>query len=391
MPRQIIPVLRRKFSKGREFAVVSITDFHIHKRRDYHCGTWGTPEADRKYRSLIAEWQLADRRWPCRPADDQLTVMEVIQRYWRWAEPYYAKGETQSIHNAWKVLAGHCPDLVATSFGPIKLREVRQAMIEKGWTRKSINRQVQRIAAIFRWAAGQELLPITVFQTLKAIEPLKRGRCLAPESKPVKPVDLQYVEAVKPWVSRQVWAVIELQRLTGARPGELLVLKRGDINRDDDIWRAELDEHKTSHHGKARTLYFGPAAKIVLEPFMLRLDDAYLFSPAEAESERLAIATQNRKTPSSCGNVASGKPRKAVGEFYTTASYRRAIARACVQAEVPDWHPHQLRHTAATQIRKRFGLEAAAVVLGHSSAAITDSIYAERDAQKVIDVMKQIG
>jgi integrase len=55
------------------------------------------------------------------------------------------------------------------------------------------------------------------------------------------------------------------------------------------------------------------------------------------------------------------------------------------------WHPHQLRHTAATEIRKAFGLEAAQLTLGHSSAQVTDAVYAERDAAKVAEIMRRVG
>ncbi|HRQ73988.1 MAG TPA: tyrosine-type recombinase/integrase, partial [Phycisphaerales bacterium] len=55
------------------------------------------------------------------------------------------------------------------------------------------------------------------------------------------------------------------------------------------------------------------------------------------------------------------------------------------------WHPHQLRHSAATRIRREFGLEAAQLVLGHSSAVITDAVYAERDQTKVAEVVRRVG
>ncbi len=55
------------------------------------------------------------------------------------------------------------------------------------------------------------------------------------------------------------------------------------------------------------------------------------------------------------------------------------------------WHPHQLRHTAGTVIRREFGLEAAQLALGHSSAKVTDAVYAERNMAKVIEVMKRTG
>jgi site-specific recombinase XerC len=57
---------------------------------------------------------------------------------------------------------------------------------------------------------------------------------------------------------------------------------------------------------------------------------------------------------------------------------------------IPHWHANQLRHSAATEIRQRFGLEAAQVALGHSSADVTQ-IYAERDMGLASRVMEQVG
>jgi integrase len=75
---------------------------------------------------------------------------------------------------------------------------------------------------------------------------------------------------------------------------------------------------------------------------------------------------------------------------YTTTSYRRAIACACKRAGVPQWFPHQLRHSAATRLRKEFGLDAARAVLGHSSPVVTE-VYAELDSAKAAEVMAKIG
>jgi integrase len=54
------------------------------------------------------------------------------------------------------------------------------------------------------------------------------------------------------------------------------------------------------------------------------------------------------------------------------------------------WSPNQLRHTAATEVRKRYGLEAAQIVLGHAAADVTQ-VYAERDLVRGADIMRQIG
>jgi site-specific recombinase XerC len=54
------------------------------------------------------------------------------------------------------------------------------------------------------------------------------------------------------------------------------------------------------------------------------------------------------------------------------------------------WSPNQLRHSAATEIRSRFGLEAAQVILGHSRADVTQ-VYAERDLAKAKTVVREVG
>jgi len=81
------------------------------------------------------------------------------------------------------------------------------------------------------------------------------------------------------------------------------------------------------------------------------------------------------------------EPKKLPGDCYTVTSYRRAVARACEKASVPKWHPHQLRHNAATNIRKQHGIEIARIILGHSTAFTTE-IYAE---QLAVEVIAKIG
>ena len=58
--------------------------------------------------------------------------------------------------------------------------------------------------------------------------------------------------------------------------------------------------------------------------------------------------------------------------------------------DVPYFHPHQLRHTAATRVRKEFGLEAARVALGHRDMRITDD-YAELDQGLAKQVAMKCG
>jgi integrase len=84
------------------------------------------------------------------------------------------------------------------------------------------------------------------------------------------------------------------------------------------------------------------------------------------------------------------RPRRLPRERYSVTTYSRAIARACEKAGVAHFHPHQLRHTKATEIRREAGLDAARAVLGHRSPAITET-YAEVDQAKAAEVMARLG
>jgi integrase len=79
----------------------------------------------------------------------------------------------------------------------------------------------------------------------------------------------------------------------------------------------------------------------------------------------------------------------------TPARIQAIIALNGIEAEVerlrvPHWTPLQLRHTAATAIRARYGVEAAKVILGHTKVETTQ-IYAERDLTRAKQIMGEIG
>jgi integrase len=57
---------------------------------------------------------------------------------------------------------------------------------------------------------------------------------------------------------------------------------------------------------------------------------------------------------------------------------------------VPKWHPHRLRHNAATLLRREFNIDVASAVLGHATPAITER-YAERDEALAVEAMLKVG
>lgn len=308
-----------------------------------------------------------------------------------------------------------CGKLAADEFGPLRLQQVRERMVARGWRLNTINRSIRTIVAAFRWGVSHERIHPNTLSKLESLRPLRQGEADVPASKKIRPVPIEKIEAVKPFVSPQVAATIDLQRLTGARPGELVIMRPMDIDASGRVWRYRPETHKTAWRDRTREIPMGPKAQAIVSPFLEgRSADTYVFSPSEAERARRA-EQQAKRTSHHSTNKARDAKRKAegktagsnVGDRYTPDSYRRAIERVCDKAFQPPkdlrgeklkawrkrhrWTPYQLRHTAATEIRRTCGLEQASLILGHSSAALTDAVYAERDLAKVEQAILAVG
>jgi integrase len=331
----------------------------------------------------------------------------MLLAYVEHANSYYVKNgkpttEPVNIALALRPLRTVFGVTPAAEFGPLRLKRVRQSMIDSGLCRSEINKRVRHILRAFKWAVGEEMLPASIHHGLKAVPGLRRGRCGVRESNPVKPVPQAFVDAVKPYVSRQIWAMIQLQEISAMRPGEVCSMRTIDVETSGPVWIYTPESHKTEHHGRERRIYLGPKAQEILRPWLRPELMAYLFQPKEAEAERNAGRRENRKTrvQPSQKNRRRRKSRKAPGERYTVDSYRRAIEyglkKANRQAErearptIPHWHPHQLRHSAATRLRREFGLDVTRAVLGHTSPVVTE-VYAELDGAKAAEAMERVG
>ena len=132
-------------------------------------------------------------------------------------------------------------------FGPSSLKVVRQRMVESGLSRKVVNARINRIRRIFKWGVENELVEPRVLQVLQAVAPLKQGRTQARETEPVKPVLHAHIEAVRPYLTDQVSAMIDLQLLTGMRPGEVVMMRWCDIDTASDTWVSRHDPQISFH------------------------------------------------------------------------------------------------------------------------------------------------
>lgn len=357
-----------------------------------YLGRYDLPESRQRYHQLIAEWCANGYRMPVPPK--QITVIEICLAFWKHAQDHYRRADgtaTNSldrVRRILKTLRHQYGQTLAADFGPNALRTIREGWITEGLARSTVNDYTGTIKQVFKWATSHEMLPPQVYQGLSALEGLQAGRSNARDTSPIEPVAEAHIQAVRRIVSAQVSTLIDLQLLTGARPGELVELRAVDLNLTGDVWTATIQNHKAAHRGKQRVLYFGSKAQLLLKRFMTdRAIDAYLFSPRDAERERGRRASTHRRLDQ------KPNPRitdRSLGDHYTTESYRRAIQRACDKASIPRWSPHQLRHNAATEVRKEFGLEAVQVTLGHSKADVTQ-IYAERNEELALKVARERG
>lgn len=367
--------------------------------RDLYLGPHGTRASKAEYDRVIAEWLAHGRRTPGTPhGTPALTVGELILRYWLFAKRHYQRDgqptrELDNIRDALRPVRELYGHTLAAEFGPVALKAVRRAMIDAGLARTTINFRVSKVRRVFKWAAENELVGPGVYQGLMAVAGLLIGRDGVRETEPVKPVPEDHVAAVLPHVSGPVRAMIQLQSLTGMRPGEVAAMRAADVDRSGDVWVYRPGDHKTRHRGHERVVPLGPRAQELLRPWLTGDPAAFLFTPAAAVAARNEARRAGRKTPmtpSQARRRPKRRPERAPRDRYDKNAYGQAIARACKKAGVPHWHPNQLRHNAATRVRQKYGIEVARQLLGHRSAAVTE-VYAEADAARVAQVMLEVG
>ncbi len=390
MGRKHIPKYRHHKSTNR--AVVTLNG------HDHYLGKWESPGSRAKYDRLIATWLANDRRLPETQPDGVITVGAVLVAFMEHALVYYRKNgeptkEVASFREALRPLRQLFSTLPAREFGPLRLKAVREKMIEAGLARSTINNRTARIKRVFKWATENELVEPSIYNGLRAVSGLKRGRTRAPEPKKIVPVSEKDLYATLPHMPPPVAAMAEIQFLTGMRPGEVVIMRSGDIDRSGKVWIYRPSRHKTEHHGIERLVPIGPRAQEILRPALKADPQAFLSSPREAEEARNRRRRQERKTPMTPSHRRR-KPKKSrkrpPGDHYTTDSYGRAVEGACVKARVKRWRPNQLHHACATRLRGEFGIEAARVILGHRSASTTE-IYAELDQARALSLMESVG
>ena len=361
--------------------------------REHSLGRYNSPESHAKYRALIREW-VAVGSPRHNPTSERRTINDLVLAFWRWWAPQYPERSRSRMKGSLRVMRKCFGGTLAAAFDAKALQTVRSRMIELGWCRNEINARVRCIRACFDWAVSEGMFDASVAYSLRAVKGLRAGRSAARESEPVRPVSESIVEETLKHVTPTIAAMVRLQLLTGMRPGEVCAMTTGEIDTSGAVWLYVPRRHKTSHHGKGRTIAIGPRAQAVLAPFLSPALEQPVFKPFRSAQESRESRAAARKTPLARGNRAGtnrrAAPKRKPGGRYTTTAYRQAVTRACRRAGLPEWTPNQLRHTRATQVRKSHGLDAAGAMLGHAKVETTQ-VYAERDLGLAVQVAADMG
>jgi integrase len=408
-----------KLHKASGLARVILDGKHV------YLGPYGSEKSHAEYAKLLAERfgnfgpgpqnSTTGDRFP------DLSVNELLVRFLKHAGDYYSRDgkptkEYVAMRDAVVPLRTLFSHTAARDIGPLRLKAVQTLLVNEGRKcRREINKQINRIRRVFSWAVGEELIPPAVHLALTKLATLKRGRTEAREAPRVKPVADVVVEATLPFLSPTVAAMVRVQRLSGARPGEVTIMRSADIDMSGEIWLYRPTDHKNAWREQPRVIALGPQAQTVLAPFLNRPSDAFLFSPREAEAwrneQRVVNRKADRKTPIYPSELRARERRKELArsreskrtkrDHYDVDAYRRAITYGIRQinrlrakqvppvAPLPSWHPYQLRHAAATELRRRFGIEAVPVGLGNS--ADLAELYAERDMDRLKEIASMLG
>ena len=319
---------------------------------------------------------------------EKLTVVELVVRHQEWATKRYLRSnEADCFRHAAQHLVKMFGRTPAEAFGPRRLAELRshlEGVYRKNngerLTRQGINKTISKIKQIFTWGVSQEIVKPDQLTALRTLPPLLEGHTTCPEANQKPPVEDSVVRTTLPFLCGQVKALVSLQRLTGMRPGEVcrLVMDHLDTSREE-YWVYSMRLHKTTHHGKRRSIILGKAAIEILK-LWVRSDSLPLFSPSERmnslrESQRIDLKRDRRKK----------QPRKVPGVQYTTQSYGKAIVMACKANGIPEWSPNQLRKANATEVLERFDVSHASAMLGNSPK-ILQECYAKEDRTKAVRV-----
>ena len=203
-------------------------------------------------------------------------------------------------------------------------------------------------------------------------ETRKEGRTLSPEQAK------QFLAYLKGHRNEALYAVM---LSTGLRRGEALGLMWKDLDRDSGVLQIRRQlKREGGTLVTADTKTSRSRRSVNLPPPMLK---ALLWHERRQETERTALGTSWINTDFIFTS--------AVGTPIDPRNFYREFTKICRDAGMDDWHPHELRHSAASlMLAQGVKLQVVSQVLGHASIRMTADVYGhilDPDRQEAADAM----
>ena len=402
-------------------------------------GEYGSPESQAAYEKSLAyflthgtlpPW-IKQSTPPPEAFEPQrggaVTVAQLCQEFFAAQGPGYCASERAAFRVVIERLCSLHAATPVDQFRRPMLRHVRQQMVELGNSRRYIDCHVTRIRGMFDWGVDEDLVPPEIAAGLKSLRRLKPRE--APSYPPVEPVADAVVAQTLPHLPTEAADLVQLLRLSAARPSELMGLKAGDIIQTrPDLWEYHPAEHKTVDHGYDRCIYFGPQAIAILQRLidergpralllvqpdweglkaqhswdagerLLKLfhEGGWKSSPSwweyvkENSRQLVGLAPSRAQAVFRRAKLGAKRPRSKAGKPWNRHRFAQLIQRTCEKHGIEHWTPYQLRHAAACQAVQHGSLAAAQRILGHKLATTTDH-YLKGDPDGAARLVAQLG
>ena len=324
-------------------------------------------------------WENASKRKPTTTVE-QKTVESICAAYCEHAQTYYrrADGEqTSEVHLArlaLRVLRDIYGSQSPAALTHADMLHVREVMASDGTlSRTTVNAYMARMRRMWTWALDAAMISATVKAELTQVQPLKPNRTQLREPVPVMPVSDADIEKTKAAMPENVADMVAVHRLTGMRPEEVCAMRWQFIDTTATPWVYRPPFHKTQWRGMIRAVLIGLRARKILKKYRDGNFDGCPFAPARV------IANPPPK------GIHAHLPVKRGTACWNTGTYTFAVRSACVNAKVDEWTPNRLRHSFATDIRKKHGIRMAGALLGHSDGSrITDGYSREAAVDELV-------
>lgn len=269
-----------------------------------------------------------------------VSCREFVERFLAYARGHYVRPDgtqTRQAVNFEIALRWWCSSEPVRDVGLEDLKAYRAHLVERGLTTRTVNQYVNWVKTAFRWGAEVGHLPASVPAEMGVLRPLRvRSKRRSHRSGSVRIEDLRRIAEYLDERGR-AGAMLRVQWLSGARPGEVRRMAWEELLPVGRSWIYRPTRHKVEHHGIDRVLVLVPEAV----RWLGRPDTGSVF-------------------------------KTRLGSGYSATGYLEVMTRACEALELPAVTPSRVRHAAATAARALGGAEAAQRLLGHTSTTMTE-------------------